>query len=369
MSLRSQCSFGIIGPQPPPRHGASAVNESVLALARDSGLKVKCFNTAPASLNRNIFIRFARLWPLVRAFMGVRAIARDNPGAVVYCSVSGGFGILGELPVVWVARRHQARVILHHHSFRYLDQPFAPMRWLARVAGPSTVHVVLGQNMEQALRRRYSKVKQTMVVSNAAFISQLPSSVAEPRPVCRVIGHLSNLAPAKGVFEVVELAEWAEREKLDFEFRIAGPFEDEDTRREFNARTSSLKNIRYLGPLYGDEKQKFFEELDTFVFSTHYRNEAEPLVLLEALSQGCPVISYDRGCISSLIDSTCGVLLPREAIFLPTASATLRNWQADNMHGKRRRAALEKFAKLVNEATTAKQELLGILRGEKISKI
>jgi glycosyltransferase involved in cell wall biosynthesis len=217
--------------------------------------------------------------------------------------------------------------------------------------------------MEQILRSRYPQVQQTLVISNAAFINQASAPVVELRSGCRVIGHLSNLSQAKGIFEVVELAEWAEREKLDFEFRIAGPFEDENVRREFNARTSSLKNIRYLGPLYGEEKQRFFEELDAFVFPTQYRNEAEPLVLLEALSHGCPVISYDRGCISALIDPACGVLLPREAAFLPTASATLRNWQADNMHKKRRHAAIEKFAKLLDDATASKQMLLHILWG------
>jgi glycosyltransferase involved in cell wall biosynthesis len=353
----------MIGPQPPPRHGVSAVNEAVLALTSESGLNVKYFNTSPFSLNRNIFIRVARLWPVVRAVFGVRAIVRKNSDAVVYCSVSGGFGILGELPIVWVARRHNAQVVLHHHSFRYLDRPFVPMRWLARIAGPTTIHVVLSANMEQILRSRYPQVQQTLVISNAAFINQASAPVVELRSGCRVIGHLSNLSQTKGIFEVVELAEWAEREKLDFEFRIAGPFEDKNVRREFNARTSSLKNIRYLGPLYGEEKQRFFEDLDAFVFPTQYRNEAEPKVLLEALSHGCPVISYDRGCISALIDPACGVLLPREAAFLPTASATLRNWQADNMHKKRRHAAIEKFAKLLDDATASKQMLLHILWG------
>lgn len=315
-----------------------------------------------------MFIRLARLWPVVRAFFGVRAAVRENPGAVVYCSASGGFGILGELPIVWIARRHRAQVVLHHNSFRYLNQPFTPMRWLARVAGPTALHLVLSRNMEQVLRSRYSEVKQTLPVSNIAFISRSSPSTKEPQPVCRVIGHLSNLTPDKGVFEVIELAEWAEREKLDFEFRIAGPFEDESVKREFNARVGSLKNIRYLGPLYGEAKQKFFEQLDAFVFPTHYRNEAEPLVLLEALSQGCPVISYDRGCISSIIDADCGVLLPRDTVFLPTASTTLRHWQADpEGQINRRRAALEKSAKLLDEAIVARQKLLTVLGGASLA--
>ena len=74
------------------------------------------------------------------------------------------------------------------------------------------------------------------------------------------------------------------------EFRIAGPFEDESIKREFNARAGSLKNIRYFGPLYGAEKEKFFEGLDAFVFPTHYRNEAEPLVLLKIVVPALTVV-------------------------------------------------------------------------------
>jgi glycosyltransferase involved in cell wall biosynthesis len=224
---------------------------------------------------------------------------------------------------------------------------------------------MLSEGMDRVFRSRYSHVQKTLLVSNIAFIHLATPSETPPRPICRVIGHLSNLTAAKGVFDVVELAEWADREKLDFEFRIAGPFEDEKVKGEFCTRTCRLNNIRYFGPLYGAEKQTFLEELDAFVFPTHYRNEAEPLVLLEALSHGCPVISYDRGSIPAIVDEACGVLLPREAAFLPTASTTLLNWQADShAHLNRCRAAREKSAKLLAEASIGRQRLLNILRGE-----
>jgi glycosyltransferase involved in cell wall biosynthesis len=337
----------------------------VLEWVRKLGLEVKCLNTATNTLNRNLFIRTTRLWPMFRAILGVHDCLRNNPGAVVYCSVSGGYAILGEMLVVWMARKHHAQVVLHHHSFRYLDQPFASMRWLARIAGPTAVHVVLGKNMEQALRNRYPQVQQTLVLSSAAFVDDLLSATDKSDSNCRVIGHLSNLNPDKGVFEVVELARWAEREKLNFEFRVAGQFEDEQVKREFEARTRQLTNLHYLGPLNAEEKKKFFEDLDVFVFPTRYRNEAGPKVLIEALSQGCPVISYDRGCIASMIDSTCGVLLPRQEAFLPVASATLLQWQTNpSEFANRRHAAREKFEKLLNETLSAKQKLLNILSGK-----
>jgi glycosyltransferase involved in cell wall biosynthesis len=358
----------MVGPQPPPRHGVSVINEAVLAMARESGRPLRLFNTSPSSSSRNVLSRLSRLWPVARAIMGLNAALRENRNAVVYGSISGGFGILMELPIVRLARRRGARIVLHHHSFRYLDKKFAPMKWLARGAGASAVHVLLSSNMERAFIAQYPEAKRTLIVSNAAFIATTSPALLEGRGHCRVIGHLSNLCRDKGLFEIVELAEWAARENLDFEFRVAGPFADETTKREFHRRTQRLKNIQSLGPLDGESKRSFFMGLDAFVFPTQYRNEAEPLVLLEALSQGCPVISHDRGCIPSLIDSNCGALISRHEAFFPMASVTLRRWQAEaNAHLSRRRAAWQKFAKLREGATRGEKKLLDILSGDDLT--
>jgi len=354
----------MIGPQPPPRHGVSAVNEAILTLARESGSQPQVFNTAPASLSRTTMNRISRLWPVTRAIMGVRTALRNDRTAIVYLSVSGGLGIMTELPIVWLGRKCGAQTILHHHSFRYLEQSSLLMKALVRSAGPTAVHILLSSNMEQAMRDKFPTVKQTLVVSNAAFANYMSPPTMDSHGPCRVIGHLSNLSPEKGLFEVLELATWAEQNQLDFEFRIAGPFEDATVETQFLARAERLKNLTVFGPLYGEEKRRFFENLDVFVFPTRYRNEAEPLVLLEALSQGCPVISYDRGCISSIIDSDSGALVPRREPFLPFASETLRLWQNDaHAHSKRRRAARQRFAKLQDAAAAGKQKLLDLLCG------
>lgn len=360
----------IIGPQPPPIYGVSSFNRSLRGWLEKLGLPVNCFDTGIDTLNRSILVRTTRLWPMLRTVWAFHRALRNCPAAVAYCSVSSGYAVLGEILVVWVARKHQAQVVLHHHSFSYLEHSFAPISLLMRVAGPAAIHVVLGKNMESALRDRYPSVKQTLVLTSAAFVDELSTLAVKTVSHCRIVGHLSNLTPDKGVFKVVELAKWSAQNKLDFEFRVAGQFEDGKTKLEFEAHARQLNNLHYLGPLSTQQKIRFFEELDVFVFPTQYRIEAGPKVLIEALSQGCPVITYDRGCIASMIDSTCGVLLPRQAEFLPVASATLLNWQNDPAgYAKMRRSAREKFEKLMNDNLVAKQRLLQILSGKGFSTV
>jgi len=53
--------------------------------------------------------------------------------------------------------------------------------------------------------------------------------------------------------------------------------------------------------------------MSAFVFPT--RNEAQGLVLLEALASGTPVVAYGRCCISGDMGQTGGLLVPVGASF------------------------------------------------------
>ena len=46
----------------------------------------------------------------------------------------------------------------------------------------------------------------------------------------------------------------------------------------------------------------FWKDADIFVFPTYYHNECFPLVILEAMEQGLPVISTNEGGIPDIID-------------------------------------------------------------------
>jgi len=107
------------------------------------GFRVLRFDSATKNRSHNVLVRLGRFFPMLRAALGLRKELIASP-AVVYCSVSGGYAILGEILFALIACRQGAQLVLHHHSFRYLDRPFLPMQLLAQAAGSSAVHVVLG---------------------------------------------------------------------------------------------------------------------------------------------------------------------------------------------------------------------------------
>ncbi|OYU71979.1 MAG: hypothetical protein CFE32_25085, partial [Alphaproteobacteria bacterium PA3] len=77
----------------------------------------------------------------------------------------------------------------------------------------------------------------------------------------------------------------------------------------------------YWGAVGAEEKKRFFEAVAFFVFPTQYKNEAEPVVILEALSAGVPVVAFQRGCIAELIPVGAGFSVRGSAGVAGLASA------------------------------------------------
>lgn len=345
----------IVGPLPPPRHGVSAVNEAVLALATSEGFSVTCLNTAPASLERSIKVRVRRLVNVIKAIGGVGRFTCQYSHAAVYLSLSGGWGLAYEAVIAWRAKRAGARIVVHHHSFRYLDGPFWPMRILVKAAGPQAVHVVLGGLMAERLRARYPAVGPVMVMSNAQFI--IGEGKASEK--LRTVGYLSNLSAAKGLDDVLAAAESSLGRGWPLQFIIAGPFENPADNAKYTRRMKSLGNVRYLGAVQGAAKEEFFLGIDAFLFPTRYRHEAEPLVVLEALSYGRPVIAYARGCIPSVL-AKGGHVVPCDEDFVAQALGKLESWMDDDRQFEEiGMAAGQRLAELKAQSLAARQELLG----------
>jgi glycosyltransferase involved in cell wall biosynthesis len=85
---------------------------------------------------------------------------------------------------------------------------------------------------------------------------------------------------------------------------------------QFNAKLNDLKlhkYVSYLGKKYNDEKYEIFQSSDIFVFPTFYHNETTPIVVLEAMMWGIPVISTSEGAISDMItNNETGFIVEKE---------------------------------------------------------
>lgn len=233
----------------------------------------------------------------------------------LYLALSGGRRQILDLAFLLLARVAGAATFIHHHSFAYINKTSWLTRAVVRV-NPAATHIVLGPKMGQGLEAVYGPMR-THIVSNAIFAGVKPASQREAHEGI-TLGFMSNITAEKGVFEFLDVCREATARGLPIRGVLAGPLVGEIA-AEFNAAIVDLPNVEYIGPVYGEQKAAFFHRVDYFLFPTKYRNEAEPVVLLEALSNGIPVISRDRGCIADMLTGAGSLVVGRSEPFCEKA--------------------------------------------------
>ena len=117
--------------------------------------------------------------------------------------------------------------------------------------------------------------------------------------------YLSNFVKEKGVLQLLSAVVLIKSKGVsDFKLNLVGGFTKEIDREFIENFISSYnleENVIIRGPLYNKDKEDVLKESDIFCFPTYYKNEAFPLVNLEAMQFSLPVISSSEGGIPDLV--------------------------------------------------------------------
>lgn len=126
--------------------------------------------------------------------------------------------------------------------------------------------------------------------------------------------YFSNLVVNKGLFVLLEALVLLRERGLAFRAAFAGAWESaavEGAFHRFVQENGLLDVVELCGPRYGDDKRRTYATADIMAFPTY--NDAYPLVVLEAMSHGLPVVSTYEGAIPDIVaEGESGFLVPRQ---------------------------------------------------------
>jgi glycosyltransferase involved in cell wall biosynthesis len=132
--------------------------------------------------------------------------------------------------------------------------------------------------------------------------------VSRPRP-WRIL-HLNFLDRAKGSLVLLAAIPSVLRRRKDVEFVFAGSWvhpDQEQQARRYVEQHGLERYVQFTGEAVGTEKQRLFQSADLFVFPG-ISQEGQPLVVLEAMASGLPVVYTDRGCLrETVVDGEAGI--------------------------------------------------------------
>lgn len=133
-------------------------------------------------------------------------------------------------------------------------------------------------------------------------ICNIKKTIKKSEKLPITVSFLSNLRPSKGVLEFLEIACKIKKNNDEVRFILAGPARTDKILfkvKSFISNNELNKYINIIGPVYGSEKENFFQETDIFLFPS--KNEAFGLVNLEAMQWSLPIVASDVGAIPSIV--------------------------------------------------------------------
>lgn len=296
----------IVAVAPPPTTGMTHVTECMTRAISETGPTVTYLVSRHAGESDTSWSLRKHYTLIVRM---LQAIAEHPLRAPIYVVLDSGAGAWGTVTMALATRLRGAKLIVHHHVFRYFTKPTRAARAFFRLAGPDVRHIVLCDCMANRLHEHFGSHLRTSTLSNAGFVD--PLITRSPRSSLRRIGFIGNVTRDKGIGLFMDTVRCLAAAGAPVEADIAGPVRDAALAEEIAAFTAEdPARRRTLGPVYGEDKAAFFKSIDALLFPSQYVNEAQPVTIYEALAAGLPVLATGRGCI--------GEQLPPEWVFAET---------------------------------------------------
>jgi glycosyltransferase involved in cell wall biosynthesis len=301
---------------PPPHHGQSFMVQLLLDGLKDSAIRVFHVNARLSDDLEDIGrMRWAKVFVLLKyCLQAIWLRFTRGVNNFYYVPANGNRAPLyRDWLVMLLCRPFFKRLIYHWHAAglgEWLENKAKPWeRWVsARLITAPDLSIVLGN---------YNRRDADAVASRNVAV--VPNGIPDPRPdfqndvlplrltqaekrrgegpyVFQVL-YLGLCYRPKGLFDLLEAIAIANEKLRGTPVRlkavIGGTFYRPSEQAEFQKRVAQpdLVNwVEYKGFISGDEKRGLLRTSDCFCFPTYYEAENFPLVLIESMAYGLPVV-------------------------------------------------------------------------------
>ncbi len=297
---------------PPPVHG-QAVADAELSRTVGDGLELHVVPMRFASDVDDIGrFRLGKVVAALGLLIAVLRIRLRHGGDVLVWSL----GARSRLPVlrdgILLALLRPAfdRTVLHLHTGDYgerIEAEPAPIRRLLHRAFGRAEIILLDPELDHARARLPDPVAVHYLNYGVEDVG-----VGDPAGSGPVL-FLGNLYESKGTHELVRAVAELRDRSLDVRVVMAGAAPSADELADLERLIADLgiaDRVELIGPVHGADKGRVLREASMLCFPTHYEAEGMPLVVMEAMGAGRPVVATRWRAIPSMVDEgTTGFLV------------------------------------------------------------
>jgi glycosyltransferase involved in cell wall biosynthesis len=220
-------------------------------------------------------------------------------------------GFIKDAGFIRIATKRADKVLLMLHGSNFLNwqknSTSVIRKYTKSTLKKANGMIVLGEQLKSLFADHFAAESIYSVPNGADFT--FPGRTMPGSGKTKIL-YLSNLQPAKGITDLVDALVLLQVDKEQYEVDVVGHWMNDEIKKYCLALKEKYQlPIHFHGPVYGEAKLKYFSEAEIFVFPPR-APEGHPLVIVEAMAAGLPVISTDQGAITeSVIDGKNGYIV------------------------------------------------------------
>jgi glycosyltransferase involved in cell wall biosynthesis len=308
----------VVGQTPPPFGGQAIMIQRMLEL-EIPGVKM---HHVPMSFSRQMSevgrFRPSKLMEGLKVIASIIATRLRTGARVMYYPPAGPnlIPVLRDLVILISTRWMFRRVVFHFHAGGlgdFLGRAPVMLRSLARWAYASpdlAIETAHGAPRDgAAVCAKRSVVLWNGVEDAAAEFD--PRGRSQPRR-CTIL-FTGVLSEDKGVMDLIDACAILLNHRVDFECHLMGAPYSEQMQTRLVARINDhglADHVRLLGVLNGQAKWQAFQNADIFCYPTFFASEGLPIVAMEAMSFGLPIVATAWRGLADVVTDEVGTIIP-----------------------------------------------------------
>jgi glycosyltransferase involved in cell wall biosynthesis len=303
MTLRTvflACPYGQVG------GGMGSIMEYLASLGTDPSHRFRLARLESRGGGRLIFS------PLYMALAVCRIVAEAATGrlAVVHLNLAERGSVYRKAALLFAAKLVGARVLLHLHAAQIValheTMPWAGRRLLRAMFRSSDRVVVLGELWRRWVIDTFTVAPHAVTVLHNGVPATMVARVARPEGHPFRLLFLGNLLQRKGIADLLHALAIQKDPSVMLTVAGGGALE---TYRRMAESLGIAERIRFTGWVDQATARRLLAASDALVLPAY--DEGLPLVILEAMATGVPVICTPVGAIPEVFEDR------RTALFVP----------------------------------------------------
>jgi glycosyltransferase involved in cell wall biosynthesis len=306
--IKHKTNILLIGSIPPPYYGVSIINKTILDSLFSDHFNIKHFDI---SHHKQLYaverINFRNIFITLRQIITLPSFISQFQPQIIYLPICQTIrGLFRDMLFIIIARFFHAKVLIHLHG-SYLGELYDK----ANILGKYIIKLICNNILRViVLDDSLINILKGLIPNNKIRVIQngIPDLFPDNKYNRSMNKHvqilyLSALARVKGYNDLVNAIPMVINKEKDIKIVCAGyewgNTKDAENTKKFIAYNGLLPYIEHMPPIFGIEKNNLFMTSDIFVLPSY--KEGQPLVILDAMSAGLPIIATDVGAIKSMV--------------------------------------------------------------------